>query len=577
MITARDHSTGLLFDRWGHIGPKRRKLLDQSWPGVFRKFLLQELPVECIAARFTERTGRPSKELYAMLGTLILQQVQDLSDAEVQHALAFDVEWHYAFDITDDSDASTYISERTLRNYRSIILEEGLAPVIFGTLTDCLLKAFNVDTSRQRLDSTHIQSNMRKLGRIRILSTTIRKFLRTLKRTHGEEFAANLTPELIDRHLATDADGCFSRVKPSEVSRTLEELSRDLLFLIKIFSTHDAIMKMPEYHMLERVLREQCTVTGEGVETTVAVKPSKAVSPDSLQNPSDPDAGYDAHKGQGYQAQIMETYQTGERDSKIPTLITYVTVEPAHKHDSPALLPALDATGERGCSPERLVCDTHYGSDENVVAAAPKGVEVIAPVAGPAPAEGITLAHFSPDLSTGYITCCPEGHAPLTMRQTKKHRLVAAFHRKTCQTCPRYGDCPVTLEKKAAYLRYTLPALRCAVRRAGEHTPEFREEYRWRAGIEGTNSHLKSDLGMGRLRVRGMEAVRLAVTFKTLGLNILRCARAIVARMGHILARYLQFFPLKSLPYPRTGTVYSPVRSFLQKFALLTPNTLFAP
>ena len=91
MITARDHSSGLLFDRWSHIGPKRRKLLDTSWPGVFRNFLLHKLPVERIAARFTEYTGRPSKELYAMLGALILQQTQDLSDEEVQRAVAFDL------------------------------------------------------------------------------------------------------------------------------------------------------------------------------------------------------------------------------------------------------------------------------------------------------------------------------------------------------------------------------------------------------------------------------------------------------------------------------------------------------
>ena len=40
----------------------------------------------------------------------------------------------------------------------------------------------------------------------------------------------------------------------------------------------------------------------------MAVKDPKEISSSSLQNPSDPDAGYDAHKGQGYQVQVMETY-----------------------------------------------------------------------------------------------------------------------------------------------------------------------------------------------------------------------------------------------------------------------------
>jgi len=527
MITAKDHSTGLLFDFWDHIGPKRRKLLDKSWSGVFREFLLHELPISRIARHFTDYSGRPSKELYAMTGAMILQQMHDLSDEEAQRALAFNLDWHYALDITDDSDASTYISERTLRNYRRIILEENLAPVVFDALTDRLLKKFGVDVSTQRLDSTHIQSNMRKLGRVRLLTTTIRKFLRKLSRSHRDVLAVHVSKELADRYLAASSDSCFSRVKPSEVTRTLEKVGTDLHYLIECFQSHDAIGNMPEYRALERVLGEQCTVTGSGV----TVKPPKEVSPDSLQNPSDPDAGYDAHKGQGYQAQIMETYQTGERDPEIPNLITVVEVEPAHKHDSPALLPALDAAARRDCPPEYLVCDTHYGSDSNLLKAAEKGVEVIAPVAGPAPERTITLAHFSADPHTGHILCCPEGHAPQSMRTTKQNRLVAAFTHKTCRTCPRQKDCPVHMEKKAAYLRYTLPALRSAYRRVWETTPEFREAYRWRAGIEGTNSQFKSQLGTARLRVRGLESVRLAVTLKALGLNIFRCARALCARM----------------------------------------------
>jgi hypothetical protein len=541
MITAKDHSTGLLFDLWDHIGPKRRKLLDKSWAGVFRKFLLHELPIGRIARHFTAYSGRPSKELYAMIGALILQQAHDLSDEETQRALAFNLDWHYALDIADESDASTYISERTIRNYRRIVLDENLSHLIFEVLTDRLLKEFGVDISTQRLDSTHFQSNMRKLGRARLFATVIRKFLKKLSRSHPEMFCSSLPKELIDRYLAKSSDSCFSRVKPSEVSRTLEQVSTDLHYLITSFQSHDAIPKMPEYHAMERVLREQCTVTGAGAEAKVTVKPPKEVSPDSLQNPSDPDAGYDAHKGQGYQAQLMETYTTGERDPKVPNLITYVEVEPAYKHDSPALLPALDATAQRDCGPEHLVCDTHYGGDDNLLKAAEKGVQVIAPTAGPAPEGKITLAHFSADLKTGYIICCPEGHAPLSMRTTNKNRLVAAFTHKTCRTCPRQKDCPVKLEKKAAYLRYTLPALRCAYRRVWENTPEFKEEYRWRSGIEGTNSQFKSQLGMARLRVRGMESVRLVVTLKALGLNIFRCSRALAARLQLVFVSFTRF------------------------------------
>ena len=118
MINVKDHHTKWLFDPWDHIGPKRRKLLDSSWAGVFRKYLLENLPIEKIARHFDESQGRPTKELYTAIGMLILQQLHDLSDPDVTMTLAFDGQWHYALDITDSSDASMYVSERSLRRYR---------------------------------------------------------------------------------------------------------------------------------------------------------------------------------------------------------------------------------------------------------------------------------------------------------------------------------------------------------------------------------------------------------------------------------------------------------------------------
>jgi len=62
MITVNDHHTRRLFDHWEYLGPKRRKLLDTSWSGVFRKYLLEKLPVSKVAKHFDEVMGRPSKE-----------------------------------------------------------------------------------------------------------------------------------------------------------------------------------------------------------------------------------------------------------------------------------------------------------------------------------------------------------------------------------------------------------------------------------------------------------------------------------------------------------------------------------
>jgi hypothetical protein len=220
-------------------------------------------------------------------------------------------------------------------------------------LTDTLVKAFGVNTSKQQLDSTLIRSNMRKLGRNRIFAATIRKFLKKLKREHPDLFDTLVGSEFCDWYLGKESEGCFPQVKPSEASRTLDELAYDLVYLVEFFSSYDPVQKLSEYKLLERVLHDQCLITDTGTDTQVALKPPKEVSPDSLQNPSDPNAGDDSHKGQGYKAQIMETYHDEKQDDTKPNLITCVDVEPAHEHDANALKPAIDAAQERDCCPGR--------------------------------------------------------------------------------------------------------------------------------------------------------------------------------------------------------------------------------
>ena len=53
------------------------------------------------------------------------------------------------------------------------------------------------------------------------------------------------------------------------------------------------------------------------------IKAGKNVSSSSLQNPSNPNAGYCGHKGKGYQMQVMETYS---EDKSQPNLITHIKV-----------------------------------------------------------------------------------------------------------------------------------------------------------------------------------------------------------------------------------------------------------
>jgi hypothetical protein len=59
---------------------------------------------------------------------------------------------------------------------------------------------------------------------------------------------------------------------------------------------------------------------------------------------------------------------------------------------------------------------------------------------------------------------------------------------------------------------------------------EFRDRYRWRAGVEGTMSQYDRLTGVKRLRVRGLKAVRFCATLKAVGVNLFRATAVRRAR-----------------------------------------------
>jgi len=396
---------------------------------------------------------------------------------------------------------------------RDIVGRLGLEQSLFENVTGALTKLFELDPSKQRLDSIHIFSNMAHLGRIRLFVRTIRKFLVNLKRHHADLYQA--LGDVAIRYEEKN-DGRFA-VKPSESSRKLQEVGDDCFLLVERFKDHEVVVSMATYQLLVRLFTEQCVVEKTDSATSVVIKPNKEVPSDSLQNPSDPDAGYCGHKGKGYQMQVMETWSP---DKSQPNLISHVKVEAAHESDSNALLPAIEDAAQRELAPTQLLADSAYGGDDNVEKAKELGVEVVSPTMG-TQSHTIGLADFAFS-DSDEITACPEGQKPQRIKTGKNGGKIVHFDKAVCDNCPRQSDCPVKRDKRRSTISYDAKALRLSRRRAREKTAAFCEVYRFRAGVEGTMSDLDRITGIKHLRVRGMPQIRLAAVLKATGLNILR-------------------------------------------------------
>ena len=73
--------------------------------------------------------------------------------------------------------------------------------------------------------------------------------------------------------------------------------------------------------------------------------------------------------------------------------------------------------------------------------------------------------------------------------------------------------------------------MRIAQRRAFEQSAEFKDRYRWRAGIEATLSEYDRRTGVKQLRVRGLKAVKFCATLKALAVKIFRTTAVRMAKM----------------------------------------------
>ena len=540
MIFAKDHKTSNLFEPLDRFGKHRRARIENGWAHLFREQILPQLPVHQLRPYYSGSQGAPTKDLYAMLGIMLLQQMHDLTDEETTDQVAFNIKWQYALNLSEEIERENYVCPKTLWSFRHLLAEKNLSGTIFTTITDHLAKLFSIDSTRQRLDSVHVFSNMRRLGRIGLFVRTIKGFLVNLRRHHKALFSA-LPEVLTKKYLHKSQESVFSMVKPSESEKTLATLGEDLLFLAESFAGEQAVSGMDSFKTLYRLLAEQCEATSDVAtrKKTFRVKANKDVASDSLQNPSDPDATYCGHKGKGYQAQIQETYiplpppgENGEAQEPAPLrLALHVAVEEAHRSDAHALLPAIADVKERGFAPQEVLADSLYGSEKNVDEAAVAGVEVVAPVpGGEKKGKSSFLSEFTFTQEDG-IALCPAGHAPIEDESVRKHRKVV-FATADCLGCPKRKECPVKSVKKGYGFAYDKKQVKMARRRAREKTAEFADRYRHRSGVEATMSALDRLTGVKQLRVRGMDAVRFAVTMKVLGLNVFRSAAFVKSKNG---------------------------------------------
>jgi hypothetical protein len=550
MKHAVDPLQGRLFDPFEQlIPPLGRQRIADGWQSVFRAILLALMPVKQLGTHFHPTIGRPTKELYSVAGLLFLQESNGWTNAQAVDVYLFRTDVQFALNLEPGIDE---MCDRTLERYRALFLEDDLAAQVMNNVTLKLVDALELQIDQQRLDSTHVFSDMASFGRTRMMAVCNKRFLTQVQRHHAADFNA-LPEDLRERYAPSQAKLFASKgLSAEQRGKSRQQVAEDMRDLLNRFADHAGLNTRPSYQALVTVFGQQCEI----IEDKIVVKAKTGGR--CVQNPSDLDATYDGHKGQGHKVQLVETCS----DANDVQLILTAIPQTAADHDAPSLTPVLADLQAKDLLPEQMLADTAYGSDENVQAAATLGVELVAPMPGAepqsadtptsdtptatataTPMEKLTIDDFSVDERTGKVGACPSGRLPLNVLYNQgpnQDKTTIEMKPEDCGSCPFREACPMQKTKQGKYqLDYTPKQRRQEERRREEDTDAFRTRYKKRSGLESTNGGLKRKHGLGKLRVRGRPAVRHALYLKVAGWNLHRATASgkLVSQAAEILRK----------------------------------------
>ena len=475
-----------LFDPFDRVlTEKTRKRLLDNWPGVFRHIILELMPVDAVSGHFDSAKGRPTQELYSMAGLLLIMEFMNWTKEQALDAYSFHTNVHYALNL---EPVAHDISKRTLERYIHLFEEDAIAKATMDEITVKLVEILGIKIDQQRLDSTHIFSDMASFGRTRLMGVAIKRFLTQLKR-HGKADYNKLDGSFRNRY-APGVNQLFADTKKDRDSRRLlrQQVAEDMHFIIRYFGGHAEYNGKDSYKAVERIFYEQCEVH----EEKVCIK--KKTGGKVMQNPSDPDATYDGHKGPGYQVQISETCAPENEVQLITAALPQTAAEP----DGGSVEKVLENLETNALLPDQLLVDTSYTGDDNVQLAEEKGVELVGPVPSGSRKskddeyEHLNIDDFTIDEATEEVVCCPAGHKPQrSEHNSETGRTKTVMPESVCSQCEFFEQCPVKKIKGQYLLEHTAKQRRLAGRRREQDTEVFWERYRIRGGIEATNSGLK--------------------------------------------------------------------------------------
>jgi len=505
--------------------PKTMKdYLENSWAGLFYKRVFCKIDEKKYEPLFSAKKSRPNFPINVLVGLEIMKWLFNWSDEDMVGHFHFNLQTCYALGLESLGELS--LSERTIYYHRARVLayEErtgvNLHEETFRLITQSELKALGVDASVQRMDSTFISSNIKKMSRLEICLKVLQNFYKELPKQAQER-----SYDKIKGYVEIEPDNYVFKIKPDQVEKKLKVVGELLAYFQALYANDNEINRFKSYKHIKRVLKEQFTVSDE-VENLLTVKPAEEVKSDSLQNPADDETTFRRKRNENHTGYLLNVSETCAKENKVQ-LIADVSVQANNVSDDKILQARIGNLKDR-TDLDELIVDGGYSGERSENACKEQEVELIfTGIKGPAAdSEKITLSQFELD-ETG-VKSCPKGSRPISQKfNEKSKRHIVYFDKERCKKCPLRNQCCVEIKKKWATLYYNDRQISVARKRQKFKDELYRSKQKLRPAVEGTISLFKRRTRKGKVCVRGLKKVRNAMILMAIGVNFRRVAAAI--------------------------------------------------
>ena len=519
---------------------REMKYLKGSWAETFSKKIFPFIDEDRFSVLYSDNpASRPNNPANVYFGLLILRELFNQSDEEALNSLMFDLRYQHALHTTSFKEQP--VSKNSLTNFRAAVYrynqEHGIDLIQeeIEAQAKSFSKLLKIEGKTIRMDSLMVSSSCRKLSRLEIIYSTVLRLIKVIDQN-------TTLPERFKLYLEEDHyNDTIYRARDKDLNGKIKKVLKDGLKLYFLYRKDKEISKTEEFKLLSRMLKEQ---TRKG-----RIKPSLEIAPDSLQNPTDPDATY-RKKGKkkhiGYTANIVEKFDDKNRMIEGYDLQKNTYSDQKFAEDT---IKKLD----KGTT--ALVDGAYYSEDIDKKAKA-KGIKMI-PTNLVGGGKNNNGDKFEIEEKEHLVKKCPSGHKPVNSK-FKEGSYRAHFNQKHCKYCPLRKGCLVVKQKKSYLFRVSETKLHRSQLIAKMGTPEYQELARKRAGIEAIPSILRRRYKIDHLPVRGEVRSKVWLGFKISAIN---CKRLIKGLMNRPIPE------LSTLLYNHLFSLFSFQRSGRVKFA----------